>query len=144
MTKVDLITNIIDYIERAEYSDDYDEELFNQMNNYLHTLYIGARVDEKTQGEVRIDEIRKYYYGIVENLLCLNADEGFLPYYDNIEEIEYKLTFDGRVNDTMKVGLFIGNSDDNIIEDYVIVDEFLTMKDKIDAIVEMIMFNKYC
>lgn len=26
MTKVDLITNIIDYIERAEYSDDYDEE----------------------------------------------------------------------------------------------------------------------
>lgn len=144
MTKVDLITNIIDYIERAEYSDDYDEELFNQMNNYLHTLYIGARVDEKTQGEVRIDEIRKYYYGIVENLLCLNADEGFLPYYDNIEEIEYKLTFDGRVNDTMKVGLFIGNSDDNIIEDYVIVDEFLPMKDKIDAIVEMIMFNKYC
>lgn len=144
MTKVDLITNIIDYIERAEYSDDYDEEMFNQMNNYLHTLYIGARVDEKTQDEVRIDEIRKYYYGIVENLLCLNADEGFLPYYDNIEEIEYKLTFDGRVNDTMKVGLFIGNSDDNIIEDYVIVDEFLPMKDKIDAIVEMIMFNKYC
>lgn len=144
MTKVDLITNIIDYIERAEYSDDYDEELFNQMNNYLHTLYIGARVDEKTQDEVRIDEIRKYYYGIVENLLCLNADEGFLPYYDNIEEIEYKLTFDGRVNDTMKVGLFIGNSDDNIIEDYVIIDDFLPMKDKIDAVVEMIMFNKYC
>lgn len=144
MTKVDLITNIIDYIERAEYSDDYDEEMFNQMNNYLHTLYIGARVDEKTQDEVRIDEIRKYYYGIVENLLCLNADEGFLPYYDNIEEIEYKLTFDGGVNDTMKVGLFIGNSDDNIIEDYVIVDDFLPMKDKIDAIVEMIMFNKYC
>lgn len=144
MTKVDLITNIIDYIERAEYSDDYDEELFNQMNNYLHTLYIGARVDEKTQDEARIDEIRKYYYGIVENLLCLNADEGFLPYYDNIEEIEYKLTFDGRVNDTMKVGLFIGNSDDNIIEDYVIIDDFLPMKDKIDAVVEMIMFNKYC
>lgn len=144
MTKVDLITNIIDYIERAEYSDDYDEELFNQMNNYLHTLYIGARVDEKTQDDVRIDEIRKYYYGIVENLLCLNADEGFLPYYDNIEEIEYKLTFDGRVNDTMKVGLFIGNSDDNIIEDYVIIDDFLPMKEKIDAIVEMIMFNKYC
>ena len=143
MTKVDLITNIIDYIERAEYSDDYDEELFNQMNNYLHTLYIGARVDERTQDEVRIDEIRKYYYGIVENLLCLNADKGFLPDYDNIEEIEYKLTFDGSVNDTMKVGLFIG-SDDDIFEDYIIVDDYLPMKDKIDAIVEMIMFDKYC
>jgi hypothetical protein len=143
MTKVDLITNIIDYIERAEYSDDYDEELFNQMNNYLHTLYIGARVDERTQGEARIDEIRKYYYGIVENLLCLNADKGFVSDYDNIEEIEYKLTFDDSVNDTMKVGLFIG-SNDNIIEDYIIVDDFLPMKDKIDAIVEMIMFDKYC
>jgi hypothetical protein len=143
MTKVDLITNIIDYIERAEYSDDYDEELFNQMNNYLHTLYIGARVDERTQDEVRIDEIRKYYYGIVENLLRLNADKGFLPDYDNIEEIEYKLTFDGSVNDTMKVGLFIG-CDDDIIEDYIIVDDYLPMKDKIDAIVEMIMFDKYC
>lgn len=143
MTKVDLITNIIDYIERAEYSDDYDEELFNQMNNYLHTLYIGARVDERTQDEVRIDEIRKYYYGIVENLLCLNADKGFLPDYDNIEDIEYKLTFDVSVNDTMKVELFIG-SDDNIIEDYIIVDDYLPMKDKIDAIVEMIMFDKYC
>jgi hypothetical protein len=143
MTKVDLITNIIDYIERAEYSDDYDEELFNQMKNYLHTLYIDARVDERTQDEVRIDEIRKYYYGIVENLLWLNADKGFVRDYDNIEDIEYKLTFDGSVNDTMKVGLFIG-SDDNIIEDYIIVDDFLPMKDKIDVIVEMIMFNKYC
>lgn len=144
MTKVDLITNIIDYIERAEYSDDYNEELFNQMNNYLHTLYLNARVDERTQDEVRIDEIRKYYNGLVENLLILNADEGFLPYYDNIEEFEYKLTFNGKVNDTMKVGLFIANSDNNIIEDYVIVDDFLPMKDKIDTIVEMIMFNKYC
>jgi hypothetical protein len=113
------------------------------MNNYLHTLYIGARVDERTQGEARIDEIRKYYYGIVENLLCLNADKGFVSDYDNIEEIEYKLTFDDSVNDTMKVGLFIG-SNDNIIEDYIIVDDFLPMKDKIDAIVEMIMFDKYC
>lgn len=144
MTKVDLITNIIDYIERAEYSDDYNEELFNQMNNYLHTLYLNARVDERTQDEVRVDEIRKYYNGLVENLLILNADEGFLPYYDNIEEFEYKLTFNGKVNDTMKVGLFIANSDNNIIEDYVIVDDFLPMKDKIDTIVEMIMFNKYC
>lgn len=143
MTKVDLITNIIDYIERAEYSDDYDEELFNQMNNYLHTLYIGARVDERTQDEVCVDKIRKYYSELVENLLILNVNEGFIRDYDNIEDCEYKLKFEGNVNDTMKVGLFIGNVD-NIIEDYVIVDDFLPMKDKVDTIVEMIMFNKYC
>lgn len=142
MTKTNLITNIEDFIERSYYSDDMTDELYNQMSNYIHAQYINARVEEETSDKANIDDVRNYYCNIVENFLSINATEGFVPYYDNAEEIEYKLTFDG--NETMKVDLFIANSDNSIIQDYIIVDDFLPIKDKIDAIVGMIMFDKYC
>ena len=144
MTKTDLIINIIDYIERSYGADDMTDGLYNEMTNYLHTKYIDARVEERVEDEVQYEKEYKFYYDIVKNFLSNNVTEGFIPYYDNTEKMEYKLIFDGKMNETMKVALIIANADDNIIEDYVIVDDFLPIRDKIDAIVVMIMFNKYC
>ena len=144
MTKTDLITNIIDYIERSYTADDMTDELYNKMTNYLHTKYIDAIVEERVENEVRYEKEYKFYYDIVNNFLSNNVNEGVIPYYDNAKKMEYKLIFDGKMNETMKVALLIANADNNIIEDYVIVDDFLPIRDKIDAIVVMIMFNKHC
>lgn len=144
MTKTDLITNIIDYIERSYSADDMTDELYDVMTNFLHAKYIDARVEERIEDENQYEKVRKFYYDIVKNFLSNNADEGLIPYYDNTEKMEYKLVFDGKVNETMKVVLLIANADSNIIEDYVIVDNFLPIRDKIEVIVAMIMFDKYC
>lgn len=144
MTKTDLITNIIDYIERSYSADDMTDELYDEMTNFLHTKYIDARVEERIEDENQYEKVRKFYYDIVKNFLSNNADEGLIPYYDNTEKMEYKLVFDGKVNETMKVVLLIANADSNIIDDYVIVDDFLPIRDKIEVIVSMIMFDKYC
>lgn len=51
MKKSDLVLNIIDYIERSVYSDDYDETLFKQMETYLNTLYQDAIAEENSYEE---------------------------------------------------------------------------------------------
>lgn len=51
--ETELVLNIIDYIERAEYSDDYDENLFEQMKSYLMNLYRNSRKNEKTSSTIK-------------------------------------------------------------------------------------------
>lgn len=140
-TKSELITIIRDYIERAEYSDDYDERAFNQMEGFLDSLYKGARVYDEV-GEQTGE--RDFYSNLIRNALIKKSDELNIPYYDNVRGNEYTIRLEYLPNDSIKVGLYLADGSDNIFEDWMSIDDFFPLDDKVNSIVSMIMFHKYC
>lgn len=140
-TKTELITIIRDYIERAEYSDDYDEKAFNQMEGFLDSLYKGARAYDEV-GEMTAE--REFYSILIENAFNKKSNELSIPYYENVSGIEYTIRFEYLQNDSIKVGLYLADGNDNIIADWMSIDGFLPFDDKANSVVSMIMFNKYC
>jgi hypothetical protein len=140
-TKSELITIIRDYIERAENSDDYDERAFNQMESFLDSLYKGARAYDEV-GEATGE--REFYSNLIQNAFNKKCNELNIPYYENVSGIEYTIRFEYLPNDSIKVGLYLADGSDNIIEDWMSIDDFFPLYDKVNSIVSMIMFHKYC
>lgn len=141
MTKADLILNIMDYVERAEYSDDFDEKLQNSMENYLRDKYLSARVEETGLCN---DEERKFYTDIVAEGLKNSFEEMKFPYYeDDSEDVDYTLKVEYGGDNSIVAQLYFGD-DDKVMEDFVNIDGEFLLEDKTEAIVTMILFNKYC
>lgn len=141
MTKADLILNIMDYVEHAEYSDDFDEKLQNSMENYLRDKYLSAKVEETGLCN---DKERKFYTDIVDKGLKNSFNEIKIPYYDDdSEDVDYILKVNYGGDNSIVATLYIDNNYETM-EDFVNIDGEFSIVDKVEKIVTMILFNKYC
>lgn len=145
MKKSDLVLEIIDRIDSLEESCDCDEEFFDEAGNYLRGLYTKAKLEELPKSYINEDE-RKFYSDIISNALKNKENVVKIPYFDatiDIGDYGYEYFVKIYYAPYVKSELCL-NEDDNIIEDRIVLNEFMSLEDKADAIVDMILFDKYC
>ena len=147
MKKSDLILEIIDRIDSLEDSCDYDEEFFDEAGNYLRGLHTKAKLEELPKYYINEDE-RKFYIDIISNALKNKENVVKIPYFDTTLDIgdygyEYFVKIYYMPYNNVKSGLYL-SEDTDIIEDYIVLNEFMSLEDMADAIVNMILFDKYC